>query len=49
MQGIKDKRFTANKNKIEYDPDTMSITSISCLVKVDDGYVIEWSGKQLKK
>lgn len=49
MDGIKEKRFTANKNKIEYDSQAMVITSISCLVKVDDGYVIEWSGKSQQK
>lgn len=42
LEGIKNKRFVANKNQIVYDQELMAVTAISCLVQTDDGYIIQW-------
>jgi len=40
--GLKEKKFTKNKIKVEYDQEKMLITSISCLDNVNGLYVVDW-------
>lgn len=42
LDGIANKKFVGNKDKIVYDPESMSITSISCVVKHGDKYICQW-------